>query len=399
MPKKMRILFISMEYPPETGWGGIGSYLSINAPALAARGHEVHVLSCVRYQKHKDYFDQGVYIHRRSQVKIFGLGTIKKVLRIPQTIERFLIGISNFLEYRRLGIDFDVIEYPDWNAEGWFFVLLHKKPIVASLHTPLPLIIRHNSYVMNFDRKLASYMERYAVHGSEHITSPSDSLIKALLKIGWLKGRDVEIIPIPIDWQYWSKTRPVEETPPIVLYVGRLEPLKAPELLVESIKIIREELPEAKVLFIGNSNGQRDGLSYLEWLKKLADGKGCFFMGHVPRKELLEYYSKCRILAMPSVFESYGIVAIEAMSAGRPVVVTETTGAAEIIKEVGGGIILSQRNSKALAEAIKPFLIDADYAAIVGEKARVSVREHLDPGKIAIQREMVYLNAIRMFNK
>jgi glycogen synthase len=61
----MRVLFVSMEYPPETSYGGIGWYIAMMARALAGRGHEVHVLSCVRGQARRDYVEGGVQVHRR----------------------------------------------------------------------------------------------------------------------------------------------------------------------------------------------------------------------------------------------------------------------------------------------------------------------------------------------
>ena len=73
---KLRILFISQEYPPETGWGGIGTYVHVTAHALARRGHEVHVLSSVPGQLERHYDDEGVWIHRVGQLRVRGLSRL-----------------------------------------------------------------------------------------------------------------------------------------------------------------------------------------------------------------------------------------------------------------------------------------------------------------------------------
>jgi hypothetical protein len=90
---------------------------------------------------------------------------------------------------------FDIIEYPDWAAEGLFFALVHSKPIVAHLHTPLPVISRYNGLSANTDNRWASALERFSVHRADLITSPSELLVKELKGLGWLQNQRVEVIP------------------------------------------------------------------------------------------------------------------------------------------------------------------------------------------------------------
>lgn len=397
MPEKLKILYITGEYPPITG--GIGSYIASLAPALASRGHKVHVLICVAGQEHKDYMDQGIYIHCRGEE--FGipyLGRIKHILRLTSTINRFQTGISTFLQYRRLGINFDVIEYPDYYARGWLLALPHKIPLVCMIHAPFPLMCRYHEISMDRDKVYASYLERFAVHHADVVTSPSQITIKELKNIGWLKGRDIEIIPNPVDFHRWSNIEPVQNTKPVVLFLGRANRLKAPEVLVEAMFIIRKEITEAKALFIGESN-EREGISYIEWIKKTyKDIDGCQFIGQVPRAEVRQYISKSRVLAMPSRFENFSMAGLEAMAAGRPIVVTSKAGLAEFVKHTGTGRVIPPKDPNALAEALLPFLRDAAYAAAIGETARLAVIDRLDPDKIAEQREAVYLKAISSFN-
>src|SRR5437763_10097388 len=102
----VKILFLSMEYPPLTGWGGIGSYVATVAPALADRGHDVHVLSCVSRQSPSDTLDAGVWVHRRPEIRVKGSSRVFGRMW-PQTLPRILTAASTFAQYRRLGIQFD----------------------------------------------------------------------------------------------------------------------------------------------------------------------------------------------------------------------------------------------------------------------------------------------------
>jgi glycogen(starch) synthase len=396
--RSLRILFVSAEYPPETGGGGIGSYVASIAPALVKLGHEVHVLSCVPGQENRDYFDNGVHIHRRKRIWIRGLGLVSRWLNLTGIHARLLLGLSTFIEHRRLGIMFDVLEYPDWHAEGWCFAAFRNRPLVAYLQTPLPLVLRYNGLRQGPDHKLSSALEKMACRRADLVTSVSQLLLQELEKINWLDGRKVEVIPYPIDWPKWSQAKPVSKTAPIALFVGRMETRKAPELLVKAIKLVRRLVPEAEALLVGKNSGQRDGLSYLEWMKSsTADIAGCRFVDQVPREALVDILSQCRVLVLPSQFEALGMVALEAMAAGRPVIVTTACGLAQLVLEAKAGMIIPPDDANALAEALVPLLKDAGYAERIGDCARSTVRAQLSPERIAEQREKVYRRAIANF--
>src|SRR5207302_10215337 len=149
-----------MEYPPETGGGGIGSYVASVAPALVTRGHEVHVLSCVRGQEDRDYRDRGVWIHRRGQVRLRGVG---RLLLSAAAGTRLETAVSGWIEMRRLGLQFDVVEFPDWMAEGLILGLAGSVPLVGHLHTPLHLILTHNMMPDTWAGGLGDFFERSAV--------------------------------------------------------------------------------------------------------------------------------------------------------------------------------------------------------------------------------------------
>lgn len=152
----MKILLLSGEYPPETpGWGGIGSYVVCVAKALARRGHEVHVLSCALGHVGGDGVEEGVWVHRRRLVRARGATR----LGFGETAHRLLLGAQAFLAARVLRCAFDVIEYPEWDAEGWLFALRSKVPLIAHLHTPLSLALRQKGMRDCADTRIAGMLE------------------------------------------------------------------------------------------------------------------------------------------------------------------------------------------------------------------------------------------------
>ncbi len=394
----LKILFLSMEYPPETGFGGIGSCVAEMAPALASLGHDVHVLSCVPGQAARDYADSGVRIHRRGHVPVRGLGTL---FHARGAAYRLKTALSCYVEYRRLGFQPDVIEAPDWFAEGLVFALLRSRPLVGHLHTPLLLVARYQGLDFDWDARLSNLIERTATRRSHVVTSPSQLLVHELRMAGWLGDRPVRIIRQPAAFGRWANVPPPQEAAPLVLAVGRLEPRKDPEVLIEAAARLAGDVKGLEVVFVGRSNHERDGKPYSDWLEELASRRNapCRFVVEVPREELPAWYGRSRLAVVASRFDSFGVAGVEAMAAGRPVVCTSSTGIAELIDGTGAGSVVPPRDPDALAAALRPFLLDSASAAAAGREARELVIRHCSPERIAREREDCYREAVREWHR
>jgi glycogen synthase len=392
LAEPLRILFVSREYPPETGGGGIGSYVEGMARALAARGHDVHVLSCVQGQADQDRVHGRVHVHRRGSRRF--LPKIRR--RLPSTALRVEGALSSYLASRRLGVEFDVVEAPDWMAEGLVFALGRSSPLVVHLHTPLILVGRHNpgSFEWSRDGRLAASLERVPVRRAELVTSPSELLARDLASEGWLDGREPRIVRYPVDAGMWGSLPAPSSVPPRVLIVGRLEARKAPEVLVRAAALLSSAVPDLEVIFVGRS-GLRDGGEYKEWLVELARtlAAPCHFVDQVPRGELGGWYASARVVAMASRHDNFPYAALEAMAASRPIVVTDGVGVGELL-EGDAGAVVAVGDADGFAAALRPFLLDAELADRAGGAARALVSRHCSPERIAAEREACYLEAI-----
>jgi glycosyltransferase involved in cell wall biosynthesis len=394
----VNILFLTMQYPPVQN-GGIGWYVGTLAPKLASRGHGVHVLSCVRGQARSDSILQGVHVHRRDWRNIRGLWRIGKYFGLPMTIAHLQAGISAFLEARNLEVHFDVIEFPDWHAEAWMFACRRRTALVGHIHAAIPHIQNKSMQTFGKARDVfwAGQLDRFALHRAHLVTSPSKVALDGIKEIGWLRDRSVTILPHGIDEGEWSGAPTAATTRPVVLFVGRIEPVKAPEILVKAMGIIRTRIPDAEAVFVGASNGEKDGRPYGEWIRQLAaDVGGCRFVGNIERKDLLQFYGACRVVAVPSWFETYGLAALEAMATRRPVIVTNTTGIAEFLEKTGAGVRVPPGDPVALADALLPFLKSAEHAEAVGAQAFEAVVKHANLHMITEKREKLYQRAIEV---
>jgi glycogen(starch) synthase len=387
-----------MEYPPETGGGGIGSYVANMGAALARRGHQVHVLSCVPGQSPSDRRDDEVYIHRRGALD---LKRLDRLVRSGKARLRLEIAAACFLEHRRLGLDVDVIESPDWMAEGLVFAAFRSRPHVAHLHTPLLVLARHNDRPSTWDRRLGDALERITVRRADVVTSPSYLLARDLERSGWLRPGTAEVVRLPVDLEQWAGLSAAETTGPCVLAVGRLEPRKAPEVLVEAAAELASEVEGLEVLFVGGSNYERDGKPYRDWTEALARelGAPCRFLNPVPRTELPSIYGQARVAVLTARYDNFPVAGLEAMAAERPLVCTTTTGVAELVTDARAGLVVRPRDPRALAQALLPYLLDPSRAGEDGRRARAVVTESCSPERIAAAREAVYEEAIARWQR
>lgn len=366
------------------------------ARTLVRRGHEVHVLSCVDGQPADDREDLGVHVHRREAPRV--LPKIRR--RLPWTSLRLEGALARYREARRLGAEFDVVEAPDWFAEGLAFALRQPRPLVAHLHTPFGVVGRNNpgSSRSTRDGRLADWIEGVAVRRADVVTSPSRLLARELARDGWLGRHEPRIVRYPIDVDPWTGLKGAEESPPRVLAVGRLEGRKAPEVLVAAAALLANDVPELEVVFVGSSS-LRDGASYRKWLVEQVRrlGARCRFVDEVAREELPRWYESSRVVAVTSRYDNFPYAALEAMASERPVVCTDRTGTAEIVAGTDAGSVVAVDDPAALADALRPFLLDPSAAGRAGRAARSVVECECSPGGIAAEREACYEEAIRVW--
>jgi len=130
---------------------------------------------------------------------------------------------------------------------------------------------------------------------------------------------------------------------PVILFVGALRPVKGVHLLIQAFKLVKEKIPQAKLVIVGRP----DYPYYFEQLKRMSD-KSIIFAGFVPREELPYYYAVCDIYASCSLWETFHLPAIEAQALGKPVVAWH-----EVFREVinENGVLVEKGNMKKFAQA------------------------------------------------
>jgi glycogen synthase len=387
----MRVLFVTEELGDEVGTGGIGAYTTIAAEGLAGRGHDVHVLLCRAGAEPSDKTVRGVHIHRRPTLRWRGI----RWLAPGRETELRLLTALSVLRYWRELAPFDVVEVPEWGAPGLLLALFGAEPVVTHLHTPVGLLNHFAGGSRSPDVARADRLERLAARLADGRSAGSHLLVDELLRQGWLRARTpVEVVPLPIDVDRWHDVRPVASTEPVVLAVGRIEERKSPLPLLGAIARLREEGCEASAVLVGRSSGSQPFRDEVD--AAVADGR-CTLAGEVPRAEMATWYGRARVVVVPSTFESFSVVATEAMAAGRPVVVTDRVGAAELLP--ASSDVVPVGSVEELARALEPYLRDPEVARQQGDTLRRVVRWRCSVATTSEQRERTYASAARSWRR
>lgn len=178
-----------------------------------------------------------------------------------------------------------------------------------------------------------------------------------------IPSRKIEVIHNGIDRQFWAESNPADaglrETlgipshPAIVLFVGRLDLSKGLDILVRAFASLRRKTPESVLVIAGPDFGERRKLTRLR--KTLRLEKDVVFTGPLSRFEIRAAYKMATVTVLPSTFESFGLVALEAAASGCAVIVTRTCGIAALLHSAGGIVVEPsvEELSTALARVIQ----------------------------------------------
>lgn len=403
----MKIGFISYEYPPETAAGGIATYVQQAAKMLSRRGHEVDVFAAcyappgeVRVDEEDDGEKGSVRVHR--------LGTASH--------RAFATEAAPYVAARHRQTPFDVLEGPDYGADGDATArLLPDLPYVVKLHTPTALYQLFNGmapWKVTARQTVAAIRdgaplrgrERANAHLADEISAPSNSIAEMLIARWDLPRERVHLLPLPYAASPEMLAIPVETQTGRVTFLGRVEFKKGVIDLAHAVPLVLREHPSAKFRFVGRPVASPDPKRDMQTF--LCDELGAHrdaveFTGPVPLAEVPRLLAETDVCVFPSHWESFGLVCLEAMAAGRAVVGSQSGGMADMLAG-GCGELVPPKSPGEIARAVNDLLGDSDKRTRLGTAARARVQSDYNTERIGRLQEEGYERAIahkRMFSE
>lgn len=376
----MNICFICREYPPAPRVGGIGSATRDTAHALVRLGHRVHVVAPAWHDRGASS-DAGVVVHRVRAPRWQAPGVAR---RMGQTLDRMGWSWAAGREVRRLhrSEGLDLVEAPEFAAEGHGATRVRSLTVVIRLHTPLALVRRLNGTQLRFDCRRTIRLERAAVARAAAVTAPSRAIAAACAEAGYgQRTAEARIIPSGVDTSLFcpAPVRRDGSHEPLVLLVGRMEARKGIGDFLEALPKIAAAVPDARFAFVGADTQTAPGgwwFDEIQWLARESSLEDRVVVaGFVSPERLPDWYRRAQVVVAPSPFEAFGLVYLEAMACGRPVVGCSAGAFPEIVMDARGGRAVPPHDPGALAGAVIDLLEDPKAAGEMGERARRRVEE------------------------
>jgi glycosyltransferase involved in cell wall biosynthesis len=380
MARPLHLCFLSQEYPPETGWGGIGAYTYEMAHGLARAGQRVTVISLADGPEAVTRCG-GVEVHRVARRPAWGKW--KGLWRLNRIWPGFAWAAARRLRQVHAESPVDVVEAAECRADSLFVPLLPRRPrLVVRLHTPWVFVDRLNRVAPDWKKRLIYWQEAAAIRSADLITAPSQAVVDLTHTWVRLGRRPVRVVPNPVDAAAYSPggAGPSGE----VLVIGRLEQRKGAGVLAESVPTVLRRCPGSSFRFVGSDGVDSFGRS---WRERLVEGvppgeRGRVHFEQAPRSELIDRYRRSGVCVLPSAWENFPYALLEAMACGVPVVGTRTGGLPELIEDRVSGLVVPKADPAALADGICALLEDDALRTRMGRAARRRVEERFSVERV-----------------
>jgi len=352
-------------------WGAPGG-VQIHVRELAARlfgaGHEVRVLAPGRGSP-----VEGWVRYTGRPLPVSYAGTVAPICPRPSSLRQIRA------EVRAFGPDIVHVHEPFAPSTSLFATLVSDVPVVATFHAYLD-----RSRLLTATRPLLRRVwRRIAVSIAVSEAAASFSARRF--------GGEVSIVPNGVEVERFASGTPRSDLPegPKLLWVNRLDPQKGFRVALRAFDILVRQFPQLAMIVAGDGP-DRSAIAELP-----APVRGRLVMlGNVPHDELPGYFASADVFVSPAVGqESFGMVLVEAMAAGVPVVATDIRGYSEVVRPDTEGLLVPPGNAIALAVAVRRVLLDPRLAERYGAAGR-SRAARFSWDEVVPQVEAVYHSAL-----
>jgi glycosyltransferase involved in cell wall biosynthesis len=277
--------------------------------------------------------------------------------------------------HTRFGLD--IVESPNWDVEGLLTAMEHRIPVVVRAHSPMFKVMETQALEWSEDLRLCSALEGILLKHADAVSGSTKALLD-LVDGAFAIGQKKALIRLGIAASNRC-ARVGERQEARILFVGRLERRKGIHTLLEAIPMVLASFPDARFQIAGRDSSAAGGKRWREiWSEQAAPGisRAVSFLGEVDQQELERLYESCDIFVAPSLYESFGIVYLEAMAHAKPVVGCRTGGVPEVVADGETGILVTPDDAYALANAILDLLKDERLRKSLGEAGHERYRLH-----------------------
>ena len=387
----MKILMLTWEYPPRIV-GGIARVVHDLSKRLIKDGHEVTVITYRDGNVPEYENDKGVEVYRVDNYMIHPNNFIDWIMQLNFNM------IAKATEVINKEGGFDVIHAHDW------LVTYAAKSLKQSFNLPMVATIHateagRNSGIHDDTQRYINDTEWLLTYEATEVIVNSNYMKGHVQGLFGLPFDKISVIPnginlnnfTGIDRDYDFRRRFAMDNEKIILYVGRLVYEKGVQHLISAMPKILENYHDSKLVIAGKG-GMIDELK--SQVESMRLSNKVYFTGYLNQKEVQKMYKCADVAVFPSTYEPFGIVALEAMLAGIPTVVSDIGGLNEIVEHGVNGMKSYTGNPNSIADSVLSLLFDPQLAMNVTKNAKNKVKDEFNWQKIAQDTHYIYELAI-----
>jgi len=382
----MRILMLTWEYPPRVV-GGIAHVVSELSRALVQEGCEIDVITTLEENLPESEVRDGVNIHRVAPYHGRPLNFFAWVHQLNLAMLERGVRLCN-------GKRYDLVHAHDWLVAYAGRGLKHsfQIPLVASVHATE---FGRNNGLHNDEQRYIGEVEWLLTYEAWRVICNSHYMREEIEGVFNLPPDKISIIPNGIRPEAFQVAAPDPAVrqrfagpgEKILFFIGRLVREKGVQVLLGALPQIRERFPDVRVIIAGQG-------PYGEELHRLSVHLGLdrqvTFAGYIDEETRNQLYAQADLAIFPSLYEPFGLVALEAMAAGTPVVVGDSGGFAETVEHGVNGVRVPAENASALAEQVCTLLGDPELGRRLARRALQDVSDNYSWASIARRYEEIY---------
>ena len=385
----MNVLLLSREYPPHV-YGGAGVVVDHLSRALARRASvEVRCFGDDR--------------PARPNLTVRGYAPWGRLAGGPEApYAPALEALSVGLAMAREPVTADVVHTHTWyvGLGGMLVQSIHDVPLVVTLHSLEPLR-PWKADQLGTGYAVSSWAERLAVERAERVIAVSAQMRADILAHFRVDPDRVVVIHNGVDADAFARTERRDALarhgvrPPYALFVGRISEQKGIFGLLEAA----DALPEGVELVLCASSPDTPELQARLAAAVVGRPRIRWINAMLPVEEVVQLYSHAAVFVCPSIYEPFGLINLEAMACGTPVVASRVGGIPEVVVDGETGLLVEPGDPAALAAALRRVLDDPARAARMGEAGRRRVEAHFSWDRIAERTMEIYRQAIEIHGR
>ncbi len=344
----MRVLMVAWEFPPRSV-GGAAAHVDGLSRALGRAGHDVVVLT----PGHPGAI---------SDSSLGSVRVVRAYAELPWIPDDDVVAHAASANHHlvQLTTSFgswtpDVVHAHDWQS-GWAgstLAAIHDVPLVTTFHRTMRG--QHGGSVPPGQSSTIHAVESWLAHTSAYVIASSKFMVREVIYGFEVPAERVHRVPNGIDPTWWSAGEHPDGRQPLVLTWGRVQYEKGFQVLARAISTLRSRVPKVECLIAGRG-------SYTPELQSQIDIEGVSdivrLVGFLPDVKLRDAIHRAGCVVIPSLYEPFGIVALETLAGGAPLIAARTGGLAELIEGTGAGMLFEPGNANELATCIEMVLSD-----------------------------------------